>query len=152
MFKLILTILIIILTNIINSSYFHKTLDSLDGSFSERKLLYVLKNMKITNHVVVMDSQLSFINSSVESLKFILSLLRIVYLRKRAPYFTTAWDDLLLAYGRKFFKKQRDITKVNILYTYLCTYSGYVSYRIRSTLDYITLRLSDTQSCFMNGR
>lgn len=151
MFKLILTILIIILTNIINSSYFHKTLVSLDGSFSERELLYVLKNMKI-NDVVAMDSQLSFINSSVESLKFILSLLRIVYLRKRAPYFTTAWDDLLLAYGRKFSKKQRDITKVNILYTYLCTYSGYVSYRIRSTLDYITLRLSDTQSCFMNGR
>lgn len=74
MFKLILTILIIILTNIINSSYFHKTLVSLDGSFSERELLYVLKNMKI-NDVVVMDSQLSFINSSVESLKFILSLL-----------------------------------------------------------------------------
>lgn len=74
MFKLILTILIIILTNIINSSYFHKTLVSLDGSFSERELLYVLKNMKI-NDVVAMDSQLSFINSSVESLKFILSLL-----------------------------------------------------------------------------
>lgn len=116
MFKLILTILVIILTNIINSSYFHKTLVSLDGSFSERELLYVLKNMKI-NHVVVMDSQLSFINSSVESLKFILSLLWIVYLRKRAPYFTTAWDDLLLAYGRKKKKKNSAILLKWIFYT-----------------------------------
>lgn len=80
---------------------------------------------------------------------FILNAINFIFLKKELPISQRLGIISCLPKGdkpRQYLKNWRPITLLNVLYKLI---SGCISYRIKSTLDYI---ISDTQTGFLKGR
>lgn len=94
--------------------------------------------------------QLNFFKFFWKDLKlFILNAINLIFLKKELPISQRLGIISCLPKGdkpRQYLKNWRPITLLNVLYKLI---SGCISYRIKSTLDYI---ISDTQTGFLKGR